>query len=77
VEIGWKTPGLVIVRIDGRALQVGGEGLFDRDPDFVIYPSFITHWEDGSPIIEEEKTEVLDKLLDEAARRGWKFEIEW
>ncbi|MBV9446851.1 MAG: hypothetical protein JO345_13295 [Streptosporangiaceae bacterium] len=77
VEIEWEKPGLVIVRVDGRILRVGGEGLFDRNPDFMIYPSFITHWEDGAPITDEEKAAVLRDLVDEAARRGWKFEIRW
>lgn len=77
MKIEWKSPGLVIVRVNGRILRVGGEGLFDRDPDFVIYPSFITHWEGGSAITDEEKAAVLDELVDEAAKRGWKFEIQW
>jgi hypothetical protein len=77
MEIEWEEPGLVIVRVRGRVLRVGGESLFDRDPDFAIYPSFIGYWEDGSAISDEEKAAVLDDLVDEAAKRGWKFEIRW
>jgi hypothetical protein len=36
-----------------------------------------TQWADGTPISEEENTDLLDRLVNEAANRGWKFEIEW
>ena len=75
MEIEWNHPHRVIVRIDGKALQVGGEGLFDRNPDFLIYPSSVTHWEDGSAITPDERGRLLEDLVAEAARRGWKFEI--
>jgi Immunity protein 74 len=75
VEIEWNHPHRVIVRVDGKALQVGGEGLFDRNPDFLIYPSSVTHWEDGSAITAGERGRLLEDLVAEAARRGWKFEI--
>jgi hypothetical protein len=77
VDIAWVNRGLVIVRVGAGTLHVGGEALLDRDPDFLIYSRYITHWEDGSPISDEEKTEILDRLIEEAARRGWRFEIEW
>jgi hypothetical protein len=75
VEIEWNHPHRVIVRVDGKALLVGGEGLFDRNPDFLIYPSSITHWEDGSAITADERKRLLQDVVAEAARRGWKFEI--
>jgi Immunity protein 74 len=75
VEIEWNHPQRVIVRVDGKALLLGGEGLFDRNPDFLIYPSSITHWEDGSTITADERGRLLQDVVAEAARRGWKFEI--
>lgn len=75
MEIEWNHPHRVIAHVDGKTLRVGGEGLFDRNPDFLIYPSSITHWEDGSAITAGEKRKVLEDLVAEAARRGWKFEI--
>lgn len=77
MEIEWPSPQPIKVKVNGRTLRISGEGLFDRNPDFVIYPSFITHWEDGTSITDEEKVEVLDNLVNEAAMRGWKFEIFW
>jgi hypothetical protein len=63
--------------VGNGVLHVGGEALLEHDPDFLIYAQYITHWEDGAPISDEEKTEVLDRVINEAAKRGWKFEIEW
>lgn len=60
-----------------KTLRVPGEALLAHDPDYLIYAQYITHWEDGTPISDEEIAEVLDRLVDEAAKRGWKFEIEW
>jgi hypothetical protein len=75
IEITWPNPHLVIAHINGRALRISGEGLFE-DPDFVIYARYITAWDGGTPLSEEEQSELLDGVVDEAARRGWKFEIE-
>ena len=75
MEIEWNHPHRVIVRVDGKILLVGGEGLFDRNPDFLIYPSSITHWEDGSAITEDERRGLLEDLVAEAARRGWEFKV--
>jgi hypothetical protein len=75
MDIEWNHPHRVIMRVNGKTLLVGGEGLFDRNPDFLIYPSSITHWEDGSAITEDERRRLLEDLVAEAARRGWKFEI--
>lgn len=77
MEIEWVNRGLVTLRVGGRVLKVGGEALLEHDPDFLIYASYLTHWEDGSPLSGEQKTEILDRLVEEAARRGWRFAIEW
>jgi hypothetical protein len=84
VDITWVNRGTVLARVGRwprkKTLRVGGEWLIGDapdDPDFVIYAQYITHWEDGTSISDEEKAEVLDKVIGEAAKRGWKFEIEW
>lgn len=76
MEITWVNRGLVILRVNNRTLHVKGEALIAGDPDFLIYAQYITRWEDGTPISDEQKAEVLDRLVDEASTRGWKFEIE-
>lgn len=77
MELEWSSPHRVIVHTNGKILRLGGEGLFDGDPDFVIYPSFVTHWEDGVAIGEDERARLLTAVVAEAAERGWKFEIQW
>jgi Immunity protein 74 len=77
VDISWVDRGLVIVRSGDKTLHVGGEALLEGHPDFLIYARYINHWEDGTSISDEEKADVLDRLVEEAVKRGWKFEIEW
>jgi Immunity protein 74 len=81
VDISWVDRGSVIVSVGRwprrKKLRVAGEYLLARDPDFLIYARYITHWEDGTAISDEEQADVLDRVVDEAAKRGWKFEIEW
>jgi hypothetical protein len=60
-----------------RAAEVGGEALLAGDPDFVVYANSLTAWSVGTPMTAEEKVELLDDLVDEVRRRGWKFEIAW
>lgn len=36
-----------------------------------------TAWDDGATLTDEEQAELLDEVVDEAARQGWKIEIEW
>lgn len=75
MEIEWNHPHRVIVRVGERSIRVSGEGLFDGNPDFIIYSSGPMRWEDGEVLSESEKMAFLEKLVAEAARRGWKFEI--
>jgi Immunity protein 74 len=84
VDISWVSRGLVIAKVGRwprrKTLHVGGEWLLGDapdDPDYVIYARYITHWQDGTPISDEEQAELLDRVVDEAAKRGWKFVIEW
>jgi uncharacterized protein YeaC (DUF1315 family) len=59
VDIRWVNRGLVAVRVGKwprkKTLHVGGEALLAHDPDYLIYARSITHWEDGTPISDEEK----------------------
>ncbi len=81
MDINWVDRGSVMVRVGRwprkKTLRVAGEALLAHDPDFLTYAQYITHWEDGTPISDEEKAEVLDRVIDEAAKQGWKFEVEW
>jgi hypothetical protein len=77
VEMTWVSPGLVIAKIENRTLRVGGEAIIEGPVNFVIYARYLTHWEDGTPIGDDEKAIVLDRVVDASADRGWTFEIEW
>jgi Immunity protein 74 len=77
IEITWVNRGLVIAYVDGRAVRIGGEVLLEHDPDYMIYARSVTAWDDGTPLSGEEQAELLDEVVDEAARHGWKFEISW
>jgi hypothetical protein len=72
VDISWVNRGSVVVRVERwprkKTLHVAGEALLAHDPDYLIYAEYITHWEDGTPISDEGKAEVLDRLIDEAAK---------
>jgi hypothetical protein len=76
-ELRWVNRGLVVARFGDKSVQVGGEAMLARDPDYVIYASTITTWDDGSPIGGDELADVLDRVVEAASRRGWKFEVEW
>jgi Immunity protein 74 len=73
LKVEWVGRGLVIVRTRGKVLHVGGEALLKHDPDYVIYARYITRWEDGTLITDDDRARVLDELIDEATKRGWKF----
>ena len=77
VELTWDMR-TAIAHIDGRVLVIGGESFGDvPDIVYVIYAGYITAWDDGTPLSDEERAALLDEVVDEAARRGWKFEIDW
>lgn len=77
MQLDWVNRGLVVATINGRKIHIGGEALLAGDPDYVVYAGFITSWADGSPLTEEMKADILDEVVEEARRRGWKFEVEW
>jgi immunity protein 74 of polymorphic toxin system len=76
MQLRWASRGRVYSIIDGRTLLISGEALLEGDPDYLIYPQYIKQWEDGSPLSEEEKNRILADVIAEAARQGWKFEVE-
>jgi SHS2 domain-containing protein len=43
----------------------------------VIYAAYIQQWDDGTPMPDEVKAATLDQIVQEAATRGWRFEIVW
>jgi hypothetical protein len=71
------TKGMVTVRVNGRTPQVGGEYMFNHDPDFIIYARTVIKWDDGTPIEEVERVALLDELADVAAECCWNFEVSW
>jgi hypothetical protein len=77
LELQWVNRGRVIARLGDRTVTVGGEALLEHDPDYMIYARYITAWDDGALLGEDEKARLLEQVVEEAARRGWKFEIEW
>lgn len=77
MELVWESRGLVRAKVGDREIKVGGEALLAGNPDFIIYAQYLKTWSDGTPLTEEERTEFLDDLVQEACRRGWKFEVAW
>jgi hypothetical protein len=67
----------LIADIGGRGIRIGGESFGDwPDITYVIYARWITAWDDGTTLSDEEQAELLDAVVDEAARRGWRVEID-
>ena len=69
--------GRVIARGGDRTITLHGKALLARNPDYMIYARYITAWDDGALLGEDEKARLLDQVVEEAARLGWKFQIEW
>ena len=76
MRLDWPSRGTVLAHIEGRTLRISGEALLESDPDFLIYPQYIVEWEDGAAISDEERDAILADVMTEAAKQGWKFEIE-
>jgi hypothetical protein len=77
VELIWGDRGHVTVKFDDRPLTIWGEMLLEHSPDFMIYARAINAWDDGTPLGEDEKADLLDQVVEEAAKLGAKFEIQW
>ncbi len=76
MRLDWPSRGTVLAHVEGRTLRISGEALLEGNPDFLIYPQYIVEWEDEGPISVEERDAILADVIMEAAKRGWKFEIE-
>jgi hypothetical protein len=77
LELSWVSRGRVIARIGDRLITIAGEALLEHDPDYLIYARYIKAWDDGTLLTEAEKVRILDDVVEEAASRGWKFDIQW
>jgi hypothetical protein len=76
VELSWDMRAL-IADIGGRSIRIGGESFGDSpDVTYGIYARWITAWDDGTTLSDEEQAQLLDEVADEAARRGWKVEVD-
>ena len=77
MHITWIDPHNIAVQTGGRDLHISGEGLLGEAARFVIYAAYIKQWDDGTPMSDEVKAATLDQVVQEAATRGWRFEIVW
>jgi hypothetical protein len=77
LELRWVSRGRVIAQVGDRSITVWGEALLEHDPDYLIHAKSVRAWDDGTLLAEDEKSGILDDVVEEAARRGWKFSIQW
>jgi hypothetical protein len=77
MRLHWANKGRVEAFVGDRMVVIGGEALLERDPDYVIYAATVTHWDDGTQIDVDERADLIDRVIEAAARRGWKFEVDW
>lgn len=77
MELSWENRGLIRVKIGERELMLGGEAMIEGPTDFVIYAQYLKAYSDGTKLTEQEKVDLLDDIVAEAASRGWRFEISW
>jgi hypothetical protein len=78
MRLQWVNRGRVEAYVDDRMVVVGGEALLGRDdPDYVIFARTVTRWNDGAPIDMDDRADIIDRVIEAAADRGWKFEVEW
>jgi Immunity protein 74 len=77
MRLHWVNKGRVEAFVGDRMVVIGGEALLERDPDYVIYAETVTHWDDGAQIDVDERADLIDRVIEAAAQRGWKFEVDW
>ena len=68
---------LSVIDDSGRRLEVQGEVFLERDPDFMIYPESLRQWADGISVTDDERRELLERIVQTAAERGWNFHVSW
>ena len=66
------------IAVNGRTITVQGEAYLPGhgSPDFVVYSETITRWDDGAPVSQDERNEVLAQIAREAQSRGLRIELE-
>jgi len=66
------------IKVDGRSVTVEGEAYLPGygSPDFVLYRESMLCWDDGEVMKEDDKSRVIDRILDEAQREGIEVTIE-
>jgi hypothetical protein len=78
MRLRWVNKGRVEALVGDRMVVIGGEALLlKEDPDYLIFPRTVTHWDDGTPIDANERADIIERVIEAAAQRGWRFEIEW
>jgi|GEM_PF-5472770 len=63
----------IIYSEDKRNLSLFSEMLVDDDYDLAIYLSQASHWENGTPLSDEDKARIKANLVEELASSR----IEW
>jgi len=76
VHLTWRSPQVLIAKIDGRDLGiVGAEGIAG-DIHYTISSQLITRWVDGEPLDSWERDSILRDVVEAARERGWEFIVE-
>lgn len=63
--------------IDGRLATVSGEAHLPGygGPNFVVFSKMAMTWEDGQPVSDEERQEILRRIPLEAEKAGLVVEV--
>lgn len=72
------TRSTLTLMVRGRKVTVSGEAYLPGygSPDFVVYKDTIVNWDDGSPISQMEKEEIVSEILREGASQKLDIVIE-
>jgi hypothetical protein len=76
VQLRWRSPQVVIVKIDGRELALVGSEHLEGDIQYSISSELTQRWRDGEPLDPSEKDSILRDVVAAARERGWTFAIE-
>jgi hypothetical protein len=75
VELIWRSPRILIAKVDGKELDITGSEGIAGNVHFVISSRFITQWVDGEALDPDERDSILHDVVAAARARGWNFEI--
>ena len=76
VELIWRSPKVLIARIDGRNLNITGAESIEGDIHYYISSQLITRWADGELLEPGERDSILRDVVAAACQRNWNFVIE-